>query len=190
MPHKPDLSDVDLIKIVKETQDSGALTELVNRNTGIYCEIISRYTYVPAIERQDLVDHKFFNIYKYALSYDPNRNMKFSVFVGQQIKYECKTLLTNKVDTEEVSETLPSAPIKSSGIDLVKFIEDNSADISDQRFLPIFKMRHMDKESRSWKYIGRKLSITHEWARQIYNYNIKFLRNRISKELNPEPVCN
>ncbi len=186
------LTDVDLIKKVKEEQDSTALNELVTRHTGIYIDILKRYTSHAAqtrtdmaIEKQDMMSDKTLNIYLYALDYDPNKNMKFSVYLGKRLKWDCIGAYNNSICSREIGTSdfpdLPDDKI-SSDEETIKFIVESTSEIQDERFLEIFKLRHMQDKPVSWKKIGKVIGMTSEGARKVYNHNVEFLRNRIKKE--------
>ncbi len=176
------MTDTDLIKKVKEEQDSSALTELVNRHTGLYVKILDTYSYVPPVDKQDMLEDKMHNIYQYALNYDPDKNMKFSVYLGQRLKWDCISAINKSVDMEEVN---PNNVVEERNIpdeETIRFIIDNTSEITDKRFFQIFRLRHLVEKSWSWKKIGRAIGMTYEGARKVYLHNIEFLRNRIKKE--------
>lgn len=176
------MTDLDLIKKVKEEQDSSALNELVSRHTGLYVKTVNLYSYVPNIEKREILDDKTYNIYQYALDYNPEKNMKFSVYMGQRLKWQCIAAIYNKVDTEEIdSNTMVEEP-SSTEEETIKFIIENTEEITDKRFYQIFKYRHLTEKSLTWKAIGDKIGMTYEGARKVYLHNIQFLRNRLKKE--------
>ena len=174
-------TDYQLISQIKQNNNSAALTELVTRNTGIYVQVVNSYTYVPKVERDDLIDHRMVNIYNYALSYDPSKNMKVSSWIGKRIKWDCYKLIEN--EKEEINEqTLGSSQTYSA--DLNQFITSQVGEIEDKRFARIFELRHsLGKKKLSWKKIaGIVGDLSHEHCRGIYNRNVKFLKNRIKGE--------
>lgn len=87
--------EADLIAKVKTTQDSSALSTLVNNNTGIYLDVVNRYAtaYPNTIRRADLSDDKLFNIYTFILDYDATRGTKLSTYIGNRTDWMCKGLL-------------------------------------------------------------------------------------------------
>lgn len=176
------LSDIDLIGKVKKENDSEALMTLISRHSGIYHNVVNKYTYVPEVERSDLIDHKAFSIYQYALAFDPAKNVKFSSYIGQRIKYECQSLIQKKIMVEEVSELLPDTSEKYQDTDLISFIIDNAQDLDDRRFLKIFKLRHFGEKKKSWRAIAKAVGMTNEGVRKIYLRNIEFIKNRLKKE--------
>ena len=84
-----------LIYRVKEASDSAALTVLVDSHTGIYVDVVSRYSqaYPNVIKRDDLVEDRLYNMYRFIIDYDPARGTKLSTYICDRTDYMCKTLL-------------------------------------------------------------------------------------------------
>lgn len=176
------LTDNELVKKVKELQDSSALNELVDRHSGIYHTILDRQVTVPPMEKQDFIADKTYNIYQYALDYDPTRNMKFSVYLGQRLKWQCYDTINKHVETEQITPTVLIGTDQIKDESVIKFIIDNTIEIKDKRFFEIFRLRHLCEKKTSWKRIGKLIGMTYEGARKIYLHNIEFLRSRLIKE--------
>lgn len=200
------VSDLQLIKNIKEKKDSKSFTELLDRHSGIYTNIVNRYSFHSAINKDSLIDDKVFNIYQYALDYDPNREMKFSSYIGQRIKYACQTITTKHTpliplnlmnaelpEDEKNEESFWAAKIPSeeNGLDeyesgdVINKIFKILGEFKDERVLKIFKLRHspdLKKEMPWWK-IGKELNISTQTAINLYNKNLKILKNKIEKEL-------
>ena len=67
-------SDQELIDMVKEhkTNASNAMTEIINRHSGIFIEIVNHFVPVdsPYCDRKELIEDKKFYIYKALMKYD------------------------------------------------------------------------------------------------------------------------
>jgi DNA-directed RNA polymerase sigma subunit (sigma70/sigma32) len=92
----PTASESDLIALVKDHQDSDALTRLVEQHAGIYISVIGRYSqcYPNVIKHDDLVDDRFFNIHRFILDYDPSRGSKLCTYIGDRTDWMCKDMMT------------------------------------------------------------------------------------------------
>ena len=87
-------SDNQLIDNIQNHEDvTSSLEELVNRHSGIYFDIVTRYVPLESTycDRQELFDDKDFNIYSAALKYNPEKGAKFSTFLGNETKFVCLT---------------------------------------------------------------------------------------------------
>ena len=212
--------DVQLIEKVKESADSTALNTLIDNTTGIYINIIDKYShsYPNVIKKDELVEDRMFNIYRFILDYDVNKGTKLSTYVGDRTDWMCKEMLKKSRNnpiksgtygfsgayslgavgdtynqSEDSSITLKDNSesanvVESANKDL--FLEELQATAclicTDKRFIEIFNYRHFNtighKSSLSWREIGLRMNISHEWARSIYNENIELIKQHLNKK--------
>jgi RNA polymerase sigma factor (sigma-70 family) len=194
------MTDIELINRVKEEKDSAALTELIERHSGMYVKMVQRYACVERnspygsakLDTHELKDDKAFNIYQFVLSYDPNRNMKFSTYVGEMTRYHCLDILndrkilsnhSNKVEvTEDTPLTSTDSDTSQPSDNTLQSIRARTKSVTDDRFWTIFDLRHFkDGGGYTWRTIGQRIGLTHECARQIYNRNIKHIKYHLIK---------
>lgn len=107
-------TDLELITRIQSSQDSEATRELVHRHTGIYVQIIQQYEAKSFFRAHanvpDLKEDKFFNIYQWALKYDPNRAtqsgkpMQFGSYVAERTKFLCKNIISEGTESVELNE--------------------------------------------------------------------------------------
>lgn len=174
------LSDIQLINQIKESHDSQAVIELVNRHTGIYINAIKAYSVYPDFTNRanlaDLKDERVTNIYQWALSYDPTRGMKFGSYVGKMAKHMCQNIIYR----DKESTPLDDSMIASNEIEAeeqisrdlaIEEIQDEVCHSEDDRFRQIFALRH-GENPLSWRKIGAMLHMTHEGARKLYMKHI------------------
>jgi RNA polymerase sigma factor (sigma-70 family) len=177
-------TDVELIAKVKAENDSKALQELISRNTGIYVDTALKFTvYSDKIQLEEIKEDKAYNIYKWALSYNPEKKMKFSTYVGEMTKFLCMDILNQtpeKVDIEEIDEpaAVENIEVQTATNDALEEIKKEALKVEDSRFWQIIQLRHFSNgKSKSWRQIGREMGITHERARQIYNKHISSIQH-------------
>lgn len=175
------INDNDLIKMVKEDSDSDALKELAHRHSGLYHNILNQYSYIPEIEKQDIIDHKEYNIYQFALDYKPEKGMKFSSFVGQQLKWQCKSLISREISFESMDARDFAAETEQYDDPVVMRDEVNK--IADEKFREIFNYRFSGDKLMPWRKISELMNINHETLRSIYNKNIEIIKHRIENKL-------
>lgn len=194
------MNDIELINRVKTTADSEAMTELINRHSGMYIKMVQRYAniernsafHTAKLDTADLLDAKASNMYQMVLEYDPNRNMKFSTFVGEMTRYACldllssRDVLTDRATHEEVTEDTPIsttvAPTPTTTDNTLESIRARTRHVKDERFWAIFDLRHFkDGGGYTWRTIAKRVGLTHEGARQIYNRNLKHIKYYLIK---------
>ena len=177
------MTDLELINKVKTTQDNAALTELINQNTGIYFKMISKYALMsPKIRLDDLRDDKATNIYEFALSYNKDKEMKFSTYVADMTKYMCLNIINRSPQSIEFNENI--CPSNDSSVsetvnhnDEIDILREKAKKIDDPKFYKIFCLRFNGNKVRSWRYIGKKIGMTQEGARKLFNRHIEKLKH-------------
>lgn len=179
------MTDLELITRVKEEQDSGALTELVNRHTGIYTNMVQKYSAYPdftnKIDVKDVLEEKQYNIYKWALSYDAARKMKFGTYVGEMSKYLCLDVIYRGTESVPFNEdtavnndtTVEETTATHSSIDQLLSEVEASESVMFKR---IVKLKLKD---RSWRTIGKMVGMSHEGARKLYEKHIGAVREHL-----------
>ena len=193
------LSDEELVKNIKEDRNpQDNLSELIDRHSGIYLEMINGYTTKSLNQsfRDEMLADKEYQIYVSALKYNPEKGAKFSTYLGNETKWKCLNFY-NK------NKRHPSIPIQEELIDFFnyKFVEENSPNIikneifqkiiskakqhPDQRVGKIFHLRYVEGKNNTvmpWKYISSKLKLSIQGCINIHNTAIKQLQQSFNKE--------
>ncbi len=209
-------SESSLIYRVKEISDSQALTVLVDNHTGIYVDVVSRYSqaYPNVIKRDDLVEDRLYNLYRFIIDYDPARGTKLSTYICNRTDYMCKTLLkkdrTNPITAGTYGPggalslgTAGDTYTTSVGTNITLVDNGSEAQVvntadrdlkiddimaaarrwcTDERFIQILGYRHFNvpQTCLSWRAIGKRLSLSHERVRAIYNENISIIKRHMA----------
>lgn len=175
------LTDLDLIENLKVGNET-AVQELITRYTGLYINIMDRFTYLSPIDQREMEDQRPFNIYKYAMDYDASKNTKFNTYLSNRIVWDCKDLHKKSVIHEEVTEENVGAEEIFSN-ELFREIERIAKGNADTRFITIFKLRHEDSKPTQWWKIAEQMNLSTEGARQIYNKNMKVVKKILKEEV-------
>ena len=181
------LEDFQLVENIKKdrlTNDS--LKELINRHTGIYLDIVNKYTQSSnATNKLDLIDEKDYNIYQAALKYQDDRGTKFPTFLGNETKWICLNKHNKKkkdpqlsIDDIKESDILTNKPEKIKKDDLEIFSEaiKFSKTHKDKRVEKIFEMRYITGEQNKvmpWKKISEELNMSIQGCINIHNSAIE-----------------
>ena len=175
-----DLQLVDNIKRDKKTED--CLQELIGRHTGIYLDIVNKYTLNGnTTNRLDLIDEKDYNIYQAALKYEGDRGTKFPTFLGNETKWICLNKFNKRkkdpqlsIDDVKESDILQTKKEKIKKEDLEVFSEaiKLSKVHKDKRVEKIFEMRYITGEKNKvmpWKKISEELNMSIQGCINILN---------------------
>ena len=175
-----DLQLVDNIKKDKKTED--CLQELIGRHTGIYLDIVNKYTLNGnTTNRLDLIDEKDYNIYQAALKYEGDKGTKFPTFLGNETKWICLNKFNKRkkdpqlsIDDVKESDILHPKKEKIKKEDLEVFSEaiKLSKTHKDKRVEKIFEMRYITGEKNKvmpWKKISEELNMSIQGCINIHN---------------------
>lgn len=182
------MTDLDLIKNIKDNRDNESLKCLINRHSGIFYEMVKRYQYFisqKGHDPKDLYEDKDVVVYQSALSFNEEKNIKFSTWLGNQARYHCLNFLNKNSNYFPTENEYLQNIIESKQDQKSDFNKENCEyflnilkSIKDKRAYKIFKMRFFsqNKKNRSWNAIGKKLGISTQTAINIYNKHIDFLK--------------
>ena len=181
------LQDNELVKNIKDDKKAeDSLQELIGRHTGIYLDIVNKYTKNGnSTNKLDLIDEKDYNIYQAALKYKDDKGTKFPTFLGNETKWICLNKYNKKkkepqLSIEDIKESdiLENKNSKISSEELEIFSEaiKFSKGHKDKRVEKIFEMRYITGEKNKvmpWKKISEKLNMSIQGCINIHNSAIE-----------------
>jgi len=181
------LEDFQLVENIKTNKKAEtSLQELIGRHTGIYLDIVNKYTQNGnTTNKLDLIDEKDYNIYQAALKYKSDRGTKFPTFLGNETKWICLNKYNKKKKEPQLSiEDIKEADIlntkneKIKKEDLEVFTEaiKFSKKHKDKRVEKIFEMRYITGEKNKvmpWKKISEELDMSIQGCINIHNSAIE-----------------
>ena len=171
---------VENIKKDKKTED--CLQELIGRHTGIYLDIVNKYTQNGnMINKLDLIDEKDYNIYQAALKYKSDKGTKFPTFLGNETKWICLNKYNKKkkepqLSIEDIKETEilseKNSNLKKEDLEVFSEAIKFSRNHKDKRVEKIFEMRYITGEKNKvmpWKKISEELNMSIQGCINIHN---------------------
>lgn len=206
-----ELSDEKLTEILKNKskQSSAALIELENRHSGIYYKIINKF--IPSsesnsginIDKTFLFDNKKYLLYTTALKFNPDKNIKFATFFGNNARYFCLNHINknkkyinfensdfeNIFEYEKISDEIKEK-IDSNIIDeILNLLKEQD----DERLFQIFKLRYFGSENEKitpWNQIYKKIKhknnkdghITIQGCINIHNKGLDIIKNYLKNK--------
>lgn len=196
-------SDQELINNIKNQNDvEESLTELVERHSGIYIDMVNSYSSKdnPFIDKAELINDKEYKIYTAALKYDESRGTKFSTYLGNETKWNCLNTYNrnkrrptfNSEYIENMSEPEPEEPNDISNSikkDIFNKVLSLIDDHPDKRVEKIFNMRYIEGSKNKvmpWRKIGNSLNLSIQGCINIHNSAIKEIRNELKGEFSFE----
>lgn len=186
-------SDFNLIEdIQKDNSNSFAISELIDRHSGIYVDMVNSYYSNPKgfRHKQELLQDKDYNIYMAALKYDPSRGTKFSTHLGNETKWIClnhynKVKLKNHREMEfkeELNNTLVCEENSMEEDEILKRIKLLIRKYSDPRARQIFELRYFIGEGNklmAWERVSQKVGISIQGCINIHDRALDQFKSQI-----------
>jgi RNA polymerase sigma factor (sigma-70 family) len=196
------IQDAELIELVKKRSDSQALKELETRHSGICHQMIKRYYHNLidlGINPEDVIADKLSVIYKSVLNFDPNKNVKFSTWLWNQMRYHCLNCMNknNKfinLDQESIKYIIENNQknnlnLENSNKEQTTFCFSLLDQIKDKRIKRIFKMRYFDnKKLTSWAKIAKKLDLSTQTVINLHNKTKRILKIKLTSDNNTDII--
>jgi hypothetical protein len=180
-----EIADQELARMVKENQSNEAMTEIIARHTGIYLSVVNSFN-IPPLQKNDLLDSKNTNIYKYTLRYDEDK-MKLSSYLWQSTYFDCLKTLEKTVETEEVTDNQFSESFGYNDEESVKNTTLQIArNVGGRDFEKVVEARHFGNGTAklSWHLMPQKIGKSHEWARGVYLQNLEKFKIEMKNKFN------
>jgi RNA polymerase sigma factor (sigma-70 family) len=189
------MNESQLINKIKKHHCSDCLQQLDRMHGGLCVKIIKKY--LPQLinknyNMEDILKDKIYVVYQTALSFNPKKKIKFSTWLGNQIRYYCLNLINkNKNDLcltdENIKYIVEKKQLEQRSVEVDKvkteYIFDLLHAMKDERIEKIFKLRYFDANKlKSWNDIGKQLNISTQTAINIHEKTINFLNKKITSK--------
>jgi len=190
--HWDNVSDNYLAERISCSNCEQSLMELIKRHSGICFKIIHKYSksfYANNVDINEASSDKNLIIWNSAKSFSPEKNVKFSTWLANQVKYNCLNVLNKKskdrlIATEDkILDILNETEMKDENDTLFEFTDNILAQLRDRRIKQIFSMRYSHEYKKpSWCVIADKMKISTQTAINLHNRGIGILRKKITSE--------
>lgn len=186
------ITDSSLASKVKEKDCENSLVELIGRHSNLCYNICQKYMpvmHASGIFIDDVLNDKDYIIYQSAKSFDPDRNTKFSTWLGNQVRYYCLNKINkNKkyvtTEDQELSFLVEKGDKKEDGKELKDYLFNLLSKIKDKRIEKIFELRYFSQEEKrmTWTVISNKINVSSQTAINLHNKGLSILRKKMKKE--------
>ena len=186
------VSDNYLVERIRVTNCENSLEELIKRHSGLWFKIIKRYAgtfYANNIDITEASTDKNLIIWNSAKSFSVGKNVKFSTWLANQVKYSCLNALNKKskdrlIATEdEILDLLKEKSPEESEDNLFEFTDNILNQLKDKRIKQIFSMRYsVYSKKPSWCKVAEQLNVSTQTAINLHNRGIEVLRKKIKSE--------
>jgi len=186
-------SDLYLISKIQKENDEASLIELINRHSGIYTTMVSRFASGKStiLDKDLIMEDKNFTIYSSALKFDASREVKFSTYLANETKWKCLNTINKLKKRKESYIDDDSNFIEPCCEDFIgeitkqEILEDFKKLLdqeTDERIKKIIDMRYNSDYNKliAWKIIAKEMKMSIQGCINIHNNFI----NKHQKEIN------
>jgi hypothetical protein len=196
------MTDLQLIQKIKKNNCEQSLLELYSRHQGICNKMLQKYCkvcYDIGVSLEDLNSEKIYVVYRSALTFKSNKKIKFSTWLGNQMRYHCLNTFNKQskdvsMENENIkyitennqSKQIDNALLNKEKVDLIFNILDQMA---DSRVKEIFNLRYFsDRKIQPWNKIGKKMHISTQTVINIHNKALSFLNKKICSDISFDKI--
>ena len=193
--------DNTLVKRVKSTGCNDSFVVLSERHEKLYYKMCQKYMPVilaKGLRKEDVLSDKDFVMFKAIRSYKPNKNCKFSTWLGNCSKYHCLTFINKDnrhidVDDEVINLFLTDKSKEdydneTNLKDEKDFVFKILGKLRDKRISKVFHLRYFDKNIKkkkaTWSVIANKINTSTQTAINLHQRGVNILNKKLrSKEI-------
>lgn len=190
--------DKTLVKNIKEEKCEKSLLKLIERHTPLCYNILQKFYPIlskAGYSKDDVFNDKDFLVYKSAMTFNHEKNTKYSTWLGNYTRYHCLNLLNSRKNHSFVSieeDSIKSIIEKQSTSDEnhTKNAKDHLSYILDQlkdpRVKKIYMMRYFSDDGRkkTWKEIAEAVGVSSQTVINIHNKSKKILKTKLKSRNN------
>lgn len=198
MNKKPisELTDNQLLRLVKNENSSEAFLEIVNRHEKLFFNMCSKYAKKSQfIEYDEVIKDSYFVIGEAIRTYKQNRKTKISTwichysrfFLLKKIAYLSKTQLEMGLD----DITLDKINMKDNHFNEIKILDIKDRvttildSLPDKRIKKIFECRYFSDKSETWNDISKKLNVSATYIINLHDKGCSIIKKLLeSKDIN------
>jgi RNA polymerase sigma factor (sigma-70 family) len=186
-------SDLDLIENIKQNNDESSLKELISRHSALCFDIYKRYA--PTIQASglcvnEICKEKDLILWKAVLSFNPDKNVKFSTWLGNNIRFQCLNAINGNgqyllLEDKELQRQIDKnnemfAPENNSNT--LEYIFNILDKLKDQRIKQIFILRYMEsgRKKMTWSKIAAKLGVSTQTAINLHEKGKRILKQKLT----------
>jgi RNA polymerase sigma factor (sigma-70 family) len=189
------ITDQELVVKVQKKKDNESLQELINRHTPLYFDICKKYESAivsSGVYLEDVHQESKSEIYKAALSYNPEKKTKYSTWLGNCVRYKCLNLINRSPEVPTDDLTLNYITYqKTLGDNDKETVKDNLTlakaaldEIKDIRIKKLFVLRYFSGGNKKLTFdqISKKMKTSVQTLVKLHEQGKIFLRKRLKNK--------
>lgn len=195
------LSDLELIKRVKENACSDSYNELLKRYEKIFykrCQSYQKVLYSKGIDYNDVIEEKNTVFLKCVTSFDFKKSNSFGTHLGSHTGYFCLNLMKSKwakkkQNTESMSYDMENfeqleVPTEVGKNDLKNYIDFILNKLDDKKVGQVIRLRYFDipnseKYKNKFSSIAKKMKICKKNVIKLHERGIRLIKAKLKSQV-------
>ena len=188
------IPDIFLVDKVKENDCLRSMKWIINRHSPLCMKIMKRY--VPAMMATNSFSTDMYKemnvlIYQSIISFDPNRKVKFSTWLGNQTRYFClnklnksskiKYLTVDSESIEAIADKEEHCPPERNE-HVRDYIFNILEQMKDKRIKKVFRIRYFrcNRKLTPWDKIAKNMDVSTQTVINLHNRGKELLKKKLS----------
>jgi hypothetical protein len=178
--------DLELIKKVQETGDNGAMKVLLQTHSGVFEQCLKEsLTSDYEVFKNEIHEDKDYYMYKWAMNYDPSKNMKYPTWVGQNVKWMCMNIVNRSRPWESLEEGSFDCSYEQEVENIEQLALDELSNLAktypDERVLAIIEGRYFQTKPKPWKKLSAELKTSQLLLTNLHDKFIMWAKPKMKK---------
>ena len=206
------LNDEQLVSNIQQSGCSDSIVELTERHTKLVSQIMKRYagaSQCSGVAMRDFLDEKNFIVFEAARKFDESKNIKFSTWLGNNVRYYCLNTLnkqskyytparhenvidhTDKGLADYLSDAIATEEYaeQSKIEDQMEYVMNILSQFKDKRIEKIIRMRYLEGAKKcSFSVIAKALKMSTQGVIDLHDSFIKFVGEKMRSEQNMDKI--
>lgn len=190
-------SDLELVKMVKDSANSEAFVEVCRRYENIFYKVCQKYANALAhsgLNAQDIFEEKNFIIYHCVSTFKPSKKTKLGTWIGNYARYLCLNSINArrfilpttdddlKQHLEETQTHHDFVHNRANTQEDFKYVLNILSQVKDARILRIFKLRYLSARRLIWAEIAVKMGVSTQTVINLHNKGLDLLKRKLKSK--------
>lgn len=198
------LNDEQLIEKIRTDNCSDSVVELSRRHKALVVQVSKKYAnaaHCSGVSLGDFLDDTNYIIFEAAKGFDETKNVKFSTWLGNRVRYHCLNTLNKQSkyyspDQEEFTDHLADSIANEKEYDKsliheqMEYVLNILRQLKDRRIETIFRMRYLGGGNKkvSFSVIAKHLKMSTQGVIDLHNDFVAFLSEKMRAESNMDKI--
>ncbi len=198
------LKDFELVYKIREENCSDSLLTLSERHQGLIFQTMKKYANAAqcsGISFDDFKQDANLLVFNAAKKYDEDKNIKFSTWLGNTVRYHCLNTLHKEskyfnTENEELTTYISDKTgnqeemARNDILEQVEYVKEILSQVKDKRVERIITLRYLsgDSKKKSFESIARSLDLSVQGVCDLHDSFMAFMKSKMRANSNMDEI--